>query len=96
MLALLIPQLKHASSFSLKDRHLHVRGALHDYSIHLGSAGVMIKSRQQHICIVPTASAEKFALPFDHDTTLSLILSKAFLLVNDDKIDDPVILQQIR
>lgn len=96
MISLLLPQLKQASAFSLRDRHLLVRGTLHEYLIHLGSAGVIIKSRQQHLCIVPKASSEKTALPFDHDATLSLIMSKAFLLINDDKIEDPVILQQIR
>jgi len=34
-------------------------------------------------------------LPFDDDAMLSLILSKATLLVNDDKITDRVIRQQI-
>ena len=35
------------------------------------------------------------ALPFDGDRTMSMILSKAFLLVEDDKITDPTILRQI-
>jgi hypothetical protein len=35
------------------------------------------------------------ALPFEGDMTLSVILSKAFLLAADDKITDPSILSQI-
>jgi hypothetical protein len=34
-------------------------------------------------------------LPFDGDETLSLILSKAFLLANDKKISDPSITRQL-
>jgi hypothetical protein len=35
-------------------------------------------------------------LPFDDDPTLSIILSKAFLLANDRKITDRSIVSQIR
>lgn len=34
-------------------------------------------------------------LPFEGDRTLSIILSKAFMLAEDDKIKDPSILSQI-
>jgi hypothetical protein len=35
-------------------------------------------------------------LPFEGDTILSIILSKAFLLAADDEITDPTILSQIK
>jgi len=35
-------------------------------------------------------------LPFEGDSTLSLILSKAFLLAEDSKITDPTIARQIK
>lgn len=35
-------------------------------------------------------------LPFEGDRTLSIILSKAFLLAEDGKIKDPTIMRQIR
>ena len=38
---------------------------------------------------------EKVHLPFEGDALLSVILSKAVLLVNDDKIKDPTITLQI-
>ena len=34
-------------------------------------------------------------LPFEGDQVLAVILSKAFLLADDDKIDDPTIVSQI-
>ena len=34
-------------------------------------------------------------LPFEDDTTLSLILSKAFLLADDTRIADPTIRRQM-
>jgi hypothetical protein len=35
-------------------------------------------------------------LPFEGDSTLSVIISKAFLLAEDKKITDPSIMRQIR
>ena len=35
-------------------------------------------------------------LPFEGDNTLSVILSKAFLLADDAKIKDPSIISQIK
>lgn len=40
-------------------------------------------------------SADVF-LPFEGDRTLAVILSKAFMLAEDDKIADPTITRQIR
>jgi len=52
----------------------------------------------RYLCIVKSPKArgaEKIHLPFAGDTLLSVILSKAFLLVNDDKITDRTILSQL-
>jgi hypothetical protein len=53
----------------------------------------------QYLCIVldrkASSAAVNYFLPFEGDTTLSLILSKAFLLAEDSKISDPTILRQI-
>ena len=51
-----------------------------------------------YLCIVPGrgGAPEKLFLPFDDDPTLSVILSKAFLLARDTKITDPSITLQIR
>jgi hypothetical protein len=55
----------------------------------------------QYLCIVPdhstrSNSTANLHLPFEGDTTLTLILSKALLLAHDAKITDPSILRQIR
>jgi hypothetical protein len=96
MLERVVPRLKFADKLSFDERHLVVKGKLHSYRIHLGSGACFRGER--HICIVP-ASAETGAarlwLPFEGDRTLSIILSKAMLLVADDKITDTVILRQI-
>jgi hypothetical protein len=47
----------------------------------------------QYLCIVPGRDSgpdprQKVFLPFEGDTMLSIILSKAFLLAEDDKISD--------
>lgn len=95
MLEILLPRLKKAKYFSLDDMHLKVQGKKHAYLIHLGSAAVHLEANRRHVCIVPDAKPKKIALPFEGDATLSTILSKAFLLVDDDKITDTVILNQI-
>jgi hypothetical protein len=95
MLRVLIGGMSNADRLSITDKHVHVVGKLHSYSIHIGSAAVHMDGK--HICIIPinTLTRPKMYLPFECDTTLSTILSKVMLLLNDDKIVDPVILGQI-
>jgi hypothetical protein len=79
-----------------------VRGQLRTYKIHLGSGNIRMEPNDQYLCIVPDrtpgklAGAQRVFLPFEGDTTLSVIISKAFLLANDSKIEDQSILNQIR
>lgn len=58
-----------------------------------------MEPNDQYLCIVADASARarmpEVYLPFEGDATLSIILSKAFLLANDEVIKDPVILRQL-
>jgi hypothetical protein len=81
------------------DKFLVVKGSLRTYKIHLGSGNILMEPNDQYLCIVPKQSADagkdRVLLPFERDTTLSVILSKAFLLANDAKIKDPTILSQI-
>lgn len=96
----LLPQLKIASRCTLEGKFLVVRGDLHTYKIHLGSANVLMEPVSHYLCIVPDrgrAQWEKGSLylSFDGDQTLAIILSKAFLLAADSKITDPTILRQI-
>lgn len=59
-----------------------------------------MKPNDQYLCIVPDARAKagqaSIYLPFEGDNTLSIVLSKAFLLADDQKITDPTIVRQIQ
>jgi hypothetical protein len=97
----LIPRLKIAARCQLSDRFLHVRGDIRSYKIHLGSSNILMEPNDQYLCIVPargtTAGMDgtRF-MPFEGDSTLAVILSKAFLLAEDAKITDPTIIHQLR
>jgi hypothetical protein len=99
VLARLIPRLRIADRCELLERFLRVRGELRTYKIHLGSANVLMEPNDQYLCIVAgrpsVGRASPVKLPFEGDTTLSLILSKALLLAADATITDPSIVQQI-
>lgn len=99
VLARLLPRLKIAAQCALADKFLVVKGRLRTYKIHLGSGNILMEPNDQYLCIVPAQSADagkdRVFLPFEGDTTLSVILSKAFLLADDAKIKDPTILGQI-
>jgi hypothetical protein len=49
------------------------------------------------LCIVPNSSMDStnVSLPFEGDRMLAVILSKAFLLVEDTKIKDSTITRQL-
>ncbi len=101
LLATLLPKLAIANVTTLTDKFLHIKGALRTYKIHLGSANILMEPNDQYLCIVPDRSPNSLAtqnlhLPFEGDTTLALILSKALLLANDAQITDPSILRQNR
>jgi hypothetical protein len=100
VLAALIPKLKIADRLSLQDRFLAVRGDLATYKIHLGSGNVMMEPGSRYLCIVPDRGAgprptRDVWLPFEGDSGLSIILSKALMLAADTKITDPLIVSQI-
>ena len=97
----LLPRLKIADRCSLSDRFFDVRGDLRIYKIHLGSSNILMSPNDQYLCIVADRSmaappSAKMFLPFEGDNTLSVILSKAFLLAEDAKIKDPTITRQIK
>lgn len=96
----LLPRLtKIRDRCTLADRFLVVRGDLRTYKIHLGSGNILMEPNDQYLCIVPSRSttdgASDVFLPFEGDATLSIILSKAFLLADDRKIKDETITRQI-
>ncbi|HTB12442.1 MAG TPA: DUF4132 domain-containing protein [Bryobacteraceae bacterium] len=93
----LLPKLAIRNRCRLDGRFLLVRGELHEYRIHIGSANVLIEPGSRYLCIVQGSgdTASNLALPFEGDRILGLILSKALLLVNDTKIKDPTIARQL-
>jgi Domain of unknown function (DUF4132) len=99
ILTQLVPRLKISKVAEIKDRFLVVKGKLRTYKIHIGSTNILMEPNDQYLCIVPDRSKPALSsnvfLPFEGDTGLSIILSKAFLLAEDDKIEDRMIVSQI-
>ncbi|WP_207420270.1 DUF4132 domain-containing protein [Desertivirga brevis] len=95
----LLPRLKISKVAELKDKFLIVKGKKRTYKIHLGSTNILMEPNDQYLCIVPDRSrkdpTEKLFLPFEGDSGLSVIISKAIMLADDDKITDRTITTQI-
>lgn len=94
----LIPKLAIRDRLKVTEKYLEVQGKKHNYKIHFGSGNIMIMPDNRYLCIVRSATSKnegKVYLPFEGDTVLSIILSKAMLLVNDDKITDKTIISQL-
>ena len=94
----LLPKLAIRDRCRITDRYLMVRGESNEYRIHLGSGNVLMEPGSRYLCIVRAAgdTAATVPLPFEGDSVLAVILSKAFLLANDKTIRDETILRQIR
>lgn len=99
VLSRLLPRLKLRDRCTVTEKFLVVRGDVRTYKIHLGSGNILMEPDDQYLCIVPARGAEGaqegVSLPFEGDGVLAVILSKAFLLVDDTRITDPTILSQI-
>ena len=96
----LVPRLKIGKVSEIRDKFLVVKGKVRTYKIHLGSGNILMEPNDQYLCIVPDRSSKAIGtsdvfLPFEGDAVLSIILSKAALLMDDDKITDETILRQI-
>jgi len=96
----LMPRLKIGKISEIKGNFLVVKVNRHTYKIHLGSGNILMEPNDQYLCIVPDRSAKTMGesavfLPFEGDAVLCIILSKAQLLMDDNKITDPTILRQL-
>lgn len=95
----LLPRLSALRGIAEIDgRFLVVQGRKRQYKIHLGSGNILMLPNDQYLCIVPDRSTKpdpELRLPFEGDSALAVILSKAFLLARDDQIKDPTIVRQI-
>ena len=94
----LVPRLKIKDVAKIDGKFLVVKGTKRTYKIHIGSTNILMTPNDQYLCIVPSGKkdkAENVYLPFEGDKGMSVILSKAFLLAEDDKITDSTITSQI-
>ncbi len=94
----LLPRLAIGKAARIEGRYLVVRGKRRVYKIHLGSGNILMEPNDQYLCIVPggkVGSNDRVYLPFEGDGVLAIILSKAAMLIDDDKITDPTILRQL-
>ena len=97
----LVPRLRIAERCKLTDKFLIVRGQIRTYKIHLGSGNILMEPTDQYLCIVPSrkraeTGKDNLFIPFEGDQTLAIILSKALLLAEDQKITDPTITRQLK
>lgn len=91
-----LPSLAIGDRCRVDGKFLVVQGRWNEYAIHLGSSNVQIRPLNRYLCIVPgRAARDPMRLPFAGDGTLSIILSKAYMLVDDHKITDKTILSQL-
>ncbi|MEM6321252.1 MAG: DUF4132 domain-containing protein [Bacteroidota bacterium] len=95
----LIPRLKIRDKATIDGKFLRVEGKRRTYKIHIGSTNILMEPNDQYLCIVPSrkkdSKTEGIFLPFEGDRGLSVVLSKAFMLAEDDKITDSTITSQI-
>ncbi|MEM7060491.1 MAG: DUF4132 domain-containing protein [Pseudomonadota bacterium] len=98
VLGALIPRLKIRDVARIEGKYLYVEGKLNTYKIHLGSSNILMEPGDRYLCIVPGAvsKAGQVALPFEGDARMSVILSKALMLADDDKIKAPDITSQLK
>lgn len=91
-------QLLGLDNVELKAHHAIVRGELGTYSVHLGSAGVMLMPATAiPIVAVHSQHRGRLFLPFaDDDPRTAEVLSKVLLLARDRSIRDANILDRIR
>lgn len=95
----LLPKLRIRDKTHIDGKFLIVDGKRHTYKIHIGSTNILIAPADKYLCIVPGRSVDKATdklfIPFEGDRGLSILLSKAMMLADDDKITDPTILSQL-
>ena len=95
----LLPRLKISKVAKIDGKFLVVKGTKRNYKIHIGSTNILMEPNDQYLCIVPARSTsnskDKLFIPFEGDKGFSILLSKAFMLAEDDKITDATILSQI-
>ncbi len=91
-------ELMKFANVSISGNHVHIKGMLANYTVHLGS-GLVRQEGGTVIPIIPVHSQHRgrIYLPFmDEDPKTVEIISKVVLLAEDNKLKDPTILQWIQ
>jgi hypothetical protein len=86
------------SNVRLAGQHAFIQGKMGAYNVHVGS-GTVHRQPGNSICIIPVHSQHRgrIFLPFaDNDPKTAEIVSKVILLAQDEKLQDPTILEQLR
>ncbi|MFB6457150.1 DUF4132 domain-containing protein [Chitinophaga sp. Hz27] len=98
ILELLLPQTAFGSRCKIVEQYLHVQGELAAYKIHIGSGEVWNTKSDRYIHIEPKVSVKNanLFLPDEGDILLTVILSKANLLAEDNLIADEYLLSRIK
>lgn len=95
----LLPKLKISNVARIDGKFLLIDGKINTYKIHIGSGNILIAPNDRYLCIVPgrgkDKKVEQVFLPFEGDAGFSIVLSKAFMLAEDDKITDETIVSQL-
>jgi hypothetical protein len=91
------PRLELGRVARIDGRNLLVSGKRFTYRIHIGCGSIFVEPPGQYLCIMADrrGTDPKPWLPFEGDAMLSLMLSKAMLLAEDDRIKDQSILSQL-
>lgn len=82
----------------LEHSHALIAGHHASYSVHLGS-GTVHRLPGGFLCVIPVHNqhAGRLFLPFaDPDPKTAEVISRVLLLAEDNKIQDPTILEQLR
>jgi hypothetical protein len=73
-----------------------VQGSLHRYRIHIGSTSVLMGTDETCLSLGTVRRRAVEGIPFDDDSALTMIVSTALMLAEDNKIKDKDILAQIK
>ena len=83
---------------SVDGRYVKIKGKLAEYRIHMASTSIHVEPGS-YLCIVPAKAidSDKIYLPFadQNNSKVAELISKTFLLANDEQIKDKNILSQI-
>ena len=99
VLDLPFPRLKIAGRCTLADRFLIVRGDRRTYKVHLGFGNILMEPNDQYLCIVPDSRTRSTNEPVYTSVRRGCRIvhhpQQGFLLADDTKIKDPVVLRQV-